>query len=93
MLPPLDAQLTARLDAAAGMFSARAQVGAREVSEVWQAQPLAISLSAEPRKGIVLSEDLQVSLEADGVERSTTQLKALGFTASFVAAGWPPWTS
>lgn len=90
VLPPLDGSLTARFDAAAWFFTARVQAGAKEVSEAWQAQPLAISLSAEPWKGIVLSEDLQVSLEGDGVERSTTQLRALGFTASFVAARLAP---
>ncbi len=90
VLPPIDGSLTARLDAAAWMFGVRVQAGAKEVAGAWQAQPLAISLSAEPWKGIVLSEDLQVSLAGDGVERSTTQFRAPGFTASFVAARLAP---
>ncbi len=90
VLPPLDGSLTARLDAAAWVLKARVQAGAKQTTGVWQAQPLVISLSAEPWEEIVLSEDLQVSLAGDGIERSTTQLRALGFSAAFVAARLAP---
>ena len=90
VLPPLDGSLTARLDAAAWILKGRVQAGARQTAGVWQVQPLVISLTAEPWTGIALSEDLQVSLEGTGLERSTTQLRARGFTAAFVAARLAP---
>lgn len=90
VLPPLDGSFSARLDAAAWILKARVQAGAKETAGSLQPQPLAVSLSAEPWTGVVVSEDLQVSLAGDGIERSTTQFKAGGFTAAFVAARQPP---
>ncbi|MCX7030006.1 MAG: hypothetical protein NTU62_07780, partial [Spirochaetes bacterium] len=85
VLPPLDGTLTTRLDASAWILKGRVQAGGTQSAGTWQAQPLLIGLSAEPWKGVSLSEELQASLEGDGLQRSTTQLRAGGFSASFVA--------
>ncbi len=90
VLPPLDGYLTARLDASAWIFDARLQAGARESAGSWQPQPLVIALTAEPWTGVSVSEELQVSLAGDGLQRSTTQLRSGGFSTSFVAERLTP---
>ncbi len=94
-----DSTLTARLDASAWILKARAQaegkwswwrVSEDETESTWTPQPLVVGLSAEPWKGVSLSEELQASLSGDGLQRSTTQLRAGGFLASFAAEQLTP---
>jgi hypothetical protein len=92
VLPPLDGALTGRFDASAGIWKAQLQASGNREGCTLDPQPLVIGLSAEPLKNVSLSEELQVSLEGDGVERSTTKLSAGGFKASFVA-DLAPWAS
>jgi len=90
VVPPVDGAVTARLDATAGFMKARLQAGGNRAGSTWEAQPLVAGLSAEPWKGVSLSEELQASLEGNGVERATTSLAVRGFTASFVAERLEP---
>ena len=87
VLPPLDGSLTARLDASAWILKGRVQAGAHAgIGGGWDAAAAggrALGRAVEGRQPLRGAPG--VSLAGDGLERSTTQLRADGFSASFVA--------
>jgi hypothetical protein len=85
VLLPLAGALTASLDASAWVLKGRVQAGGTQSGGVLEDPTLSMRLSAEPWKGVSLSEEIQADLESLKLSRSTTQFAAGGFTASFVA--------
>lgn len=90
VLPPMAGSLAARLDASAWILTARVQASAKgdwTDPDSWTAQPLAVGLTAEPWKGISLSEELSFDAAAGILSRANTTLRAGGFSA-FFALEW-----
>ena len=92
-LPPLAADLDARLELDAGVVSLAAATGllcgdadaTLGDCPAWRPQPLDVSIRATPAQPLSFSQQLRFNLATALIERSVTTLQLGGFNATFTA--------